>query len=244
MRYRTLFRTRPLFDQDGGSGSGSGAQTGDQGNPPNLQGLLQRHNNDAMAVIATLLSENHGYRERIRTLSGQVPAEGAVVLVGEQAQAWQAYQQLGAAPDLQQRLAAAETAAGELTALKRQALIGQVAEAAGYKPSVLARLAGEQLGFDVREAQVDGKPVKTVVVKDGDTEAPLADYATQQWADFLPALQAQQAAPQGTSFISQSSGGQAPANVLDAYARRIQEQRDQAANPLAAAAGAARSPLS
>ena len=81
-----------------------------------LQGLLARHNNDAMQVVATLLAENHQLRDERRQLRGQVPAQGAVVLAGDDVQRWQQYQQLGAIDALQQQLQGAQTTQAELAA--------------------------------------------------------------------------------------------------------------------------------
>ena len=241
---RTISALRPCYEPDtGGAGAGTGNPGGGNPNPAtppaddrqNLQGLLQRHNNDAMAVIATLLSENHGLRDERRTLRGQIPAQGAVVLTAEQATAWQSYQQLGALDALQQQLQGAQTAQTELASLKRSALIRDAAEVAGYKASVLGKLPGaDKLDFQIREVEQDGKKAKSVVVKDGDKETPLDAYAKTNWSDFLPALQAaQQSGQQGTTFVRQDAGGAAPASALDAYAKRFQEQRDGQPNPLA-----------
>lgn len=233
-----------FFEPDTGTNPAGG------NNPPaddrqNLQGLLARHNNDAMAVVATLLSENHSLRDERRGLRGQLPAQGAVVLTAEQATQWSAYQQLGAVDALQTALTERTTLQTQLSGLQRQQLIGEVAGVANYKANVLGQLPGaDKLTFDVRESVVDGKPIKAVIVKDGTTETPLAQYAAQHWADFLPALQAAPApaAPTGTAFVAQNPGGTAPAPTpLDAYAKRLQEQRDSVPNPLAPVA--ARSPL-
>jgi hypothetical protein len=228
-----------FFEPDGGANPTGG--TG--GNPPaddrqNLQGLLQRHNNDAMAVVATLLSENHSLRDERRTLRGQLPAQGAVVLSPEQAQQWTAYQGLGALDALQQQLQQAQTAQSELSGLRRESLLGRVQEASGYKASVLGKLPGaDKLDFEVRETTVDGKAVKSVVVKDGGKETALADYVKANWADFEPALvagQQQQQQPSGTAFVRQSGSGTATGgDVASEFLKQAQAARDAAPNPLA-----------
>jgi hypothetical protein len=227
----------PRFDGDGGGGTG-GNPNPNPDERPNIQGLLQRHNNDAMGVIATLLTENYGHRDRIRQLQAQLPAQGAVVLTPEQAATWTAYQALGAPDALTTQLQGATTAQAELAKLQRERMVASAAEAAGYKASVLSQLPGaDKLTFEVREVEQDGKKVKSVVVKDGDKETPLADHAKTQWADFLPALQAQQTQtqtpPAGTTFPRQDAGGGQPANTVDAYAQRMQQQRDAIPSPFA-----------
>ena len=253
---RSIAALRPCYEPDTGNPSG-GNPNPNPANPPadpagsgagdrqNLQGLLQRHQGDAMAVIATLLSENHSLRDERRTLRGQLPAQGAVVLSAEDATRWQAYVQLGAVDALTQQLQGAQTTQAELASLRRESLLGKVQEVSGYKASVLGKLPGaDTLDFQIREVEKDGKKAPTVIIKDGDKEAPLADYAKANWADFLPALQVTQSPqPTGTTFVRQDAGGSpAPSSTLDAYAKRFQEQRDAAANPLAAPA-ATRSPL-
>jgi hypothetical protein len=180
-------------------------------------------------TAALLFQENHQYRERIRQLEQQLPGEGAVVLSGDQAAAWQTYQGLGAPTDVQQRLTAAEQAQNELAGLRRAEQIRGVAEAAGYKPGVLERLA-EGLTLELREDQRDGQTARVPYVVSGESQqqqaTPLADYAQQHWADFLPALRAeqQQQPPQGggVTYPRQQGGGGQPATSkpVDAYFQR------------------------
>jgi hypothetical protein len=233
---------RPRYEGDGGGGGTGNPAPAPAPAPtdaPNVQGLLDRHQGNAMGVIATLLSENHGYRERNRQLQAQLPAQGAVVLTPEQVATWTAYQALGAPDVLTTQLQGAQTSQAELAKLQRERMVASAAEAAGYKASVLSQLPGaDKLTFEVREVEQNGAKVKTVFVKDGDKETPLADHAKTQWADFLPALQqpaqgGQPGAP-GVPFPRQDAGGNPPANTVDAYAQRYQAQRDAAPSPFAA----------
>lgn len=227
---------RPRLMSDGGGGGGGGQQP-----PPddrqNLQSLLDRHKGDALAVVSTLLAENHSLRDERRQLRGRVAPEGATVLTAEQAQQWAAYQQLGAPAELQTQLTAAQGATSELATLRREALLGQVEQASGYKGAVLSKLPGaDKLTFDVRDVTVDGKAAKAVFVKDAEgKEHPIDAYAQATWADFLPALKAAPApapAP-GAPFVPQNPGGGAPpTDPVAAAAQRFQAQRDSAPNPL------------
>jgi hypothetical protein len=74
-------------NQGGNQGNQNGGNQG--GNQPDLAQVLERllaRNGGSMDTVGiTLLSENYGYRERIRELEGRVPADGAVVLAGEDA---------------------------------------------------------------------------------------------------------------------------------------------------------------
>jgi hypothetical protein len=232
-----------------GGGGGAGSQNQNQNPPQSPQGggqdwqqslsNLIRREGGADATAQLLFQENREHRQRIRELEQRVPGEGAVVLTGDQAAAWQAYQGLGAPTDVQQRLTAAEQAQNELAGLRRAEQIRGVAEAAGYRPTVLERLA-EGLEFEVREEQRDGQTARVpyVVTKSeqGEQRTPLAEYAQQHWADFLPALSAQQQqqAPQGgVTYPRQQGGGRpAPGDPVRAFIQQSNERREQAANPL------------
>lgn len=206
-RHQVLF-----FEPDRGTGNNGGGTD----NPPaddrqQLQGLLQRHNNDAMAVVATLLAENHTYRDRIRTLTSQVPAQGTVVLTPEQAQLLSGYQQLGTVEALTSAIQTGQAAQERVTRLERDAHLREVAQVAGYEPTVLADRAGS-LEIEIRTVEEQGKQVKRAFVKHDGKETPIGDYAKEHWAAYLPALQvaAQPAGASGTAFVRQSGGGTPP----------------------------------
>jgi hypothetical protein len=237
--------------EGGGGGAGSqnqnqpqpqGGGTGGRDEATILEGLqnLIRRQGGADATAQLLYHENARHRERIRQLEQQLPGEGAVVLTGDQAAAWQTYQGLGAPNDVQQRLTAAEQAQNELAGLRRAEQIRGVAEAAGYRPTVLERLA-EGLEFEVREEQRDGQTARVPYVVSGEGQqqqaTPLADYAQQHWADFLPALRAeqQQQPPQGGGVTyprQQGGGGQPKGNGVAELAQTYQKVRDERPNPL------------
>jgi hypothetical protein len=220
---------------------GGGPQTPPQGGGQDwqqaLNNLIQRQGG-VDSTAALLFQENREHRQRIRELEQRLPGEGAVVLTGDQAQAWQTYSQLGNPAEVQQRLTAAEQAQQELAGLRRAEQVRSVAEAAGYKPNVLQRLA-EGLTLDLREQQVEGQTARVPVVVTGEGQqqqaTPLAEYAQQHWADFLPALQAQggpQPGPaqggQGTTYPRQQGGGQqSTSNYVGSYFERAYGKREQ-----------------
>jgi hypothetical protein len=200
-----------------------------------LNNLIQRQGG-VDSTAALLFQENREHRQRIRELEQRVPGEGAVVLTGDQAQAWQTYSQLGNPAEVQQRLTAAEQAQQELAGLRRAEQVRSVAEAAGYKPNVLQRLA-EGLTLDLREQQVEGQTARVPVVVTGEGQqqqaTPLAEYAQQHWADFLPALQAQpvgqpaQAPQGGVQYPRQQGGGQpTTSNPVGAYFQRAYGKKE------------------
>ncbi|NCC94512.1 MAG: hypothetical protein EOM10_14750 [Opitutae bacterium] len=183
-----------------------------------LQRLIERQAGDASRVAELLYRENYDLRERNRQLA--VP-EGAVVLPSEHAAAWQAYQALGTPETLAEQLAQATKATATLAELQRAAHLRTIAEAAGYRPGVLQRLAAD-VTLELREG--------AAFVVSGETVTPLADYAAREWADFLPALQAPEP---GTAFVRQGTGGGTPpTDPVAAFIAARNEARDKAPVPL------------
>lgn len=180
--------------------------------------LLERKGGDASAVALMLYDENKRYRDKISELSGKVPSEGAVVLSASDAQAWQAYKALGTHEEVKQAIEQRGQLQGQLDSLSRESVLRDAAAAAGYKFSVLqdrdkvARIDGKQLSYAVREVEKDGKKAPVAFVKDGDTEKPLAEYAQEQWAEFLPSLVQGTQQANGTPYPAQhaGTGGNAP----------------------------------
>lgn len=150
-------------------------------------------------------AENAKARERIRALEAEkadltakLPAEDAVILTGDDAKAWAAYQELGKPDLLKVKLDDYDRATSEAAALKRRDLVDKAARDPQdetryrYKPSVLERLLTDAS----LQAGKDGYTVKT-----GDTEKPLEKWLEEDQADFLPALQT---APTGTQAVRQA----------------------------------------
>lgn len=237
--YRNWTNARVLLDADkGGAGSGdSGSGELPDSVVKAFEKLLERKGGDASAVAQMLFHENKQYRDRISELTGKVPAEGAVVLSATDAQAWQAYKALGTHEEVKTAVEQRTQLQGQLDSLSRESAIRDAATAAGYKFSVLldrdkvARVDGKQLGFSVREVEKDGSKTKVAFVKDGDTEKSLAEYAQEQWAEFMPSLVVQGTQQQnGTPYPAQHSGTggnkptttkeQAQATLNKAYAPR------------------------
>ena len=232
MRYPSIYHAPDDGQPQGGT---------EQGQAERLQGLLTKHNNDAMGVAQILLAENYELRRKNATLRtdndalrAKTPADGARVLSKDEAAQWEAYTALGQPDALKQQLATAEGAQAELTTLKRGELLRTAGEAAGYKPAVLAKLpslAGKDLV--VKDVEIDGKKAKQAFVVADDKEHALAAYITEHDPEFLPSLTAEAAAkPSGTPFVRQSAGNDT-ASPLDTYGKQFQAARDAAPNPLA-----------
>jgi hypothetical protein len=205
-----------------------------------VQALIARHNNDLMRVIDHLYGDNFSLREKNRTLKdqvkdleGKVPGQGSVVLGSDDAKALEAYKALGDLETLKTALGERDKFKGELGVLQREGVLRDVAEAAGFKLPVLKTLAGDDLSFEIKEVEKDGKKARTAFVKNGDGEKDIAEYAKEKWADFLPSLQAQPPAPAGTPYPNQTSGGPPPkSDVLSDFKKSSQDRRQAAPNPL------------
>jgi hypothetical protein len=244
---------RPHYAEDGGADGGE-RDTSDAGNPPadarpKPSDLLARYGKDGDAALrmaerlSAVLEDNFKAREKNRQLRdevaglrGKAAPEGAVVLSADEAKRWEAYQGLGVEPAaIKAALAERDEARGSLAKLEREKVLRDVADVAGYKPSVLGQLPGSaDLAFEIRTVTQDGKSERAVYVKADGKDVPLTEYAQQQWADFRPALRIEQQAATGTRYVEQSAGGKPPA-PQDMVSKRLEQQaerRKAQTNPL------------
>ena len=204
-----------------------------------LQGLLQKHGNDGARLAESLLRENHGYRRKLATAKTEIEEtkkkampEGAVVLSADQAKAWDAYQKLGKAEDLQKALEELPKLKEQAATSARERLIAEAAKLTGFDSDVLSGLAGK-LELEMKETQKDGKAVRIALVKDGGAEKPLEEYAAEKWAKFMPALKPGNGSSGGTPYVSQSSGGKAPkTDMVDQFIDRERKRAESRTNPL------------
>lgn len=183
-----------VFEADTGKGGGEGEGDKEGG----FKRLLERNQNDAIRVAEKLYDENHGHREakrkleqQVADLTGKVPAEGAVVLVGDDAKAWASYKALGAPDALTTALADKDRLAGEVGKMQRDRLFGDVATAAGYDKDVLMQIAPD-LKYVVEEVERNGKKAPAAFVLEGErgeTKTPIADYMKKHHEKYLPVLQ-------------------------------------------------------
>jgi hypothetical protein len=156
--------------------------------------VLAKHGADAQKALGYLLRDNQSYRRKLSELKAKVPADGAVVLTGDDLKRWTAYATLGNPEDLSAALADRDRFKAEADGFRTAELHKQVADAHGYKVPVLARLASQdQLTIEMRDTKVAGTPAKVAVVMGQDdkgkpVETPLPEYAKAHWAEFLTAL--------------------------------------------------------
>ena len=233
MRFADLHRV--YFAPDTGGSTGANDNDADPANA--VARLIAAAQGDANRALLKLYRDNYKLREKNRELTGQLdqlPPQGAVVLTGDDAQAWEAYRALGAPKDVETRLKDGQAHGEELTRLKRSETLRAVADAARFKPQVLMALDAQAGGleYEVKDETQNGQTVKVAYVKDGQGQTPLSQYAEHHWVDFLPSLRAEPAA-QGTRFVQQGTGGTQPASVVDNFLQRTNAARAAKPNPLA-----------
>ena len=208
-----------------------------------VKAFMDKHDGDSGKAVELLLSENREYRSKNAKLKatldevrGKLPASDALILTSDEGKALEAYRKLGKPEEVAKALDDSKTSAARLAELTEESIIRDTADAYGYKPSVLRRLA-KGLTVKVKEEQKDGKPVKTAEVEVDGKPVLLDAYAEANWSEFMPALKpgngSGNGAGAGTGYVNQSSGGKAPTkDVVQAF---IEEQQKKAAskpNPL------------
>ena len=157
-----------------------------------VESLVAKHG-DSSAALRVLLAENYAYRDQLRDAKAKLPADGSVVLTGDDAKQWDAYRGLGKPEDVRKTVREHGEQGTRLAGLERDETLRGVAEKAGVKFAVLKRLAGsaEFVAAKATDAKT-GKEREVVTVKDGDAEPiPFDDY----FADFLSSLRAEAAPP-------------------------------------------------
>jgi len=202
-----------------------------------LQKALAKHQGDAMALAAFLFSDNYDLREKNRKLKEQVPAEGSAVVSKPDSEKLEAYKALGKPEDIKTRLEAHATMETENAELKRDGILRDVAEAAGFKVSVLKdrdKASGGKLEYLFKEEGEQKKRVPYVKTEQG--EVSVEKYATDTWGDYLPALKAEPSQGNGTRVHGSSSiGGTPPKDVFTKVREDVkdkQKQRDADAHPM------------
>lgn len=200
---RGFFGPRIFYDNDGGGNEGGApaptpAPAPQQSTPPEwmagFQSLIDRLGSER-ATAEKLYQENHREREEARALKAErddlrkrLPPDGAVVVSADDGAALSAYAALGKPDEI-------KAAIDELTTMRRDRVLGAVAEVSGYEPAVLRdldRLAGH-LTYEVREVADKGLKVRRAFVcvkgaDDAETWTPLSEYAEATWTAHMPAL--------------------------------------------------------
>lgn len=161
-----------------------------------FKAALKRHNDDAYALARDAWERAERHRAEAEALKGRVPAEGSVVLPGDDAAAFARYREMGPIDDLAAKLAERDQFAATIAAHERRKVVETAAAGYGYDPDVLDSLPGAaSLEFEFAEAFRNGKKAKLAHVKLPDGQAkPLDQFAAETWPKFLPSLKAMPAA--------------------------------------------------
>jgi hypothetical protein len=213
-RFHRFIDGLPLFLHQQGGGEGGGA-AGNTNPPPaphreNPADVAARYSGDAIRMaskISELESDNFNYRDKIRDrdreisdLKKAVPAEGALVLTGDDAKAWPEYQKLGKPEDLSKTIQDGRAALAKNAETEKQTTLDEAAKYGdGTRPfkAGLLKLAAKDLNVQMREVDVtdsEGKVTKAkqpfVLLKEGDTETPvpLAKHLKTQDEDVFNSL--------------------------------------------------------
>lgn len=203
--------------------------------PADIESMVQRFlaKGNTEQQVGVLMSENFQYREKNRLLTEQitqlqakVPAEGSLVLTGEDLKLHNDLIALKLKPDeitaLQTELTNVK---GEVETAKRKEAITAAAAAENYDATVLATLIGDKtLVVKPVDEEVDGEKKKVdrafIVTVDPtskvQTEERLSEHVTKHHEKFLPSLTAETedaGGGGGTPFPRQraSTGGGKPA---------------------------------
>jgi hypothetical protein len=182
-----------------------------KGNDPTaaFQNRLKKLDGDAMAFATQLFDENFQLRGQKRELEKKLPADGSLILSKEDAATWEAFNALNMKPEeIAEKVKDTETLTGEIAALKKRDVLRDVAGLQGYKLSVLEDRdkATDGLEYIIKEEGKQGEKRKVAYVKHEGKEVPLEQFASEQWADFVPALKVEQ----GNGTAKRGMGGDPP----------------------------------
>ena len=193
-----------FFEEPGEKGGGGNV-------PPreNPADIAAKYSGDVVRMASDLSSAQHDnfkLREDKRNLNAtitglqaKVPAEGAVILIGDDVKVWEAYNALGKPEEVKTAVETGKAAISERDTFKRDQVLADAAKEARLKPGLLKILA-KDLDVQIREVDVvseDGttttkakRPV--VVTKNGDqtSDKPLRDFFKEQGEDVLQSLEA------------------------------------------------------
>jgi hypothetical protein len=216
-----------LFNDDDGEegapGTGGGAASAAQRRDAGLIALKARYSGDLERAVSTLYDENYTLREKNRKLkdatdAAKLPA-GAVVLDKDQAEAWAAYQKIGAPADVVAK-SELDKVSSELNKASIERLSLEAAGLLGWEPKVLTDLVRDKaLHIEAKDETVDGKAKRVFYTRSMNDEAaalvPLEKYADENLTPYLPALKVKR----GVTWPAQDSASDsgAPSSLVDKF---------------------------
>lgn len=145
---------------------------------------------DPNAAMKSLVADNYALRDDLRAARAKLPADGSVVLSGDDARDWGQYRQFGKPGDLRKTIDEHKSLGERVATHERDETLRGVSEKAGVEFAVLKTLAGSTLVFgETKGKDKVGKEITIVTVKDGEAQpVPFDEYAAAKWGKFLPAL--------------------------------------------------------
>ena len=159
-----------------------------------FENLLDRYDKDTAALSKQLYEENYDLRTKNKGLGDQVvaleaklPTEDQEIVGKDDLTLLTEYKEVGSPEEIQTSLNELKELNERIESLSRKEKIASVSEAYSFNSKVLATLAN---GTEIDVAD-DG--VATI------SGTPIDQYAEENWADFLPSLQASE----GTRFPKQ-----------------------------------------
>jgi hypothetical protein len=184
-----------LHNTDPNAGGGGGGQ-----DPATaFQRLLEQNKQDALAVASKLFDENFEYRRKNRELKAKIPAEGSVVLSGDDAKAWDTFKSLNMkAEDVKaaiEKVGQLEKENKELAGMENLRELADIGlDGSKLKLNVLK----DQLSLKFPDAVIsfktekggDGKEAKVAYIKKSAdaAETKFEDFAKAELTDYLPSL--------------------------------------------------------
>lgn len=167
-----------------------------------------------------LQEENKNIKNGLSEIKAKVPAEGSVVLAGDDAKAWEAFKGLGRPDEVKTQLEAAKTATAELAKVERSRLAARAAKTVGYDPDVLEDLLpkfGDGAVLEVKSEQKEGKAADVAYVKDASGSTELSKFVEEKLPKYLPSLKTSgqssgSGEKGGTKWPSQDSAGKTTKN--------------------------------
>lgn len=174
---------------------------------------LKRSLDDREADNKAARDKNKALQEELEATKAALPAEGALVLSGDDVKVYEAYQALGKPNELEVKLGDYDRAVADAAALKRRTLVDKAARDPKnetqyrYRTSVLERLLADATLSETKDG---------FTVKAGDEEKPLEKWLEEDQADFMPAVTAvPEGTPVGPAVGSRKGGAKLETSVED-----------------------------
>lgn len=234
---------------DGGSGGDGGDGSGDQKKkksveaPPlseevlsSIKNLVNRAGNESEA-LKVVYNDNKNLRDKLRDAEGNTLGDGKVAIEEEKAQIIQKVEDLGGWDELTKKVNGYDEAVTELSQIKKQSKVRQLANGYGYNFDVLNDLISPH-ELEIKEEKDDkGNTVEKGYLKingEGD-QVELKKYIEEKKAPYLPALEKDSTSKGGRRITRQDSNSNGSANGSDSVVSKVRERRKKEAesgNPL------------